>query len=450
MKVAIYLRVSTQVQDYERQRHEIEDYCGRNGHEIVKIYEEKMSGANDERVEFNKVRLLTKETIDAVVVWEFSRLGRKISTVINTIEDFTNKGISLIALKENFQSLDENGKMTSSATIMMSLYSTMAMIERQNIIERTMSGKLDRLNNGEIDYTDSAPFGYSYENKRLIINEQEAEIVRKIYTEYKNGLSQPELARLYGKHQSQIHRILSNPVYCGRPYSKLIGKTLSSPSIITPELFEEVKNIRETRYTSREKKGSHQHPLRGKIYCEFCGHLLSYKGEAWGCHCMKSSIQEKFINKTLDMVMAEYSKKMDFERTQKLDIDVDELTKQYEGVSKLMYAHVDKLKELHEKYDLLKTAFGEEKLKKEKKEIKKNEQKLIDYDSELWDIRKKLADAKNKIQITKDNSSEIIHRVTLHIIDRAHKSLIFELIGGEKYTVTIRMRKNEYTLSHGD
>lgn len=446
MRVAVYLRVSTQVQDYERQRHEIEDFCRRNGHEIAQVFEEKVSGANDERKQFNQIKLLTKDTIDAVVVWEFSRLGRKISTVINVIEDFTKKGICVIAIKENFQSLDGDGKMTNSATIMMSLYSTMAMIERDNIRERTKSGKLDKLHNGELSYTDSPPFGYDYKEKKLVINDDEARVVREIYNNYIQGFSQSELSNLYGKHQSQIHRILSNPVYCGRPYSKLIGKTLTSPIIITPEQFAEVEHIRNTRFTSRAKRGTHQHPMRGKVYCEFCGHLLTYKGELWGCHCLKSSIQEKAITKSLEMVLAEYEKVSEFNRTQSMDIDVAELKRQYETISKLMFAHVDKLKELHKKYDLLKTAFGEEKLKKEKNEIGKNEEKLIEYDRELWEIRQKLADAQAKIQITKDNSSEIVQRVTMHIIDRARKSLIFELIDGTKYTVTIRMRKHEYKL----
>lgn len=446
MRVAIYLRVSTTSQEYERQRHELENWCKSNGHIITKLYEEKASGACDDRVEFNKMRLLTKDEVDAVLVWEFSRLGRKLSTVINVVEEFTSKGISIMTLKEKFQSLDCDGKQTAMGTMMLSMLSAMAVIERDNIMERSKSGKIEKLQSGEIDYTDAPPFGYLYKNKRIIIHEDEAVVVREIYQEYLNGFSQNEIARLHKMHQSKVCRILSNPVYCGRPYSNLLKKTLQAPKIISVDNYTAVREKCSQKRFKRAKRGSNTHPLRGKIYCEVCNHVLTKKGEAWGCHCFRSSIQQKFIDKSLDMVLVEYSKMREFKRVEKLDIDVAELERQYSTTSKLMYAVVDKLRELHTKYELLQSAFGDDKLKREKNEIAKNEMKLKDYDLELWDIRKKLQDAKAKIQYTKDNSSDLVERVTLHIIDRAYKSLIYSLVDSSEYVVTIRMRKDEYTI----
>ena len=86
-RIAIYLRVSTSTQDYERQRQEIETYCKANNYQIVNTFEEKISGAKDERPQFNALCSLSKNDIDAVVVWEISRLGRKLTTVIKAVED---------------------------------------------------------------------------------------------------------------------------------------------------------------------------------------------------------------------------------------------------------------------------------------------------------------------------------------------------------------------------
>lgn len=446
MKVAIYLRVSTTSQDYERQRHEIENYCRINHHEIIGIYEEKMSGAKDEREQFNKLRQLTKDDIDAVIVWEISRLSRRLSTMINVVEEFTNKGISIITLKENFVSLDNDGRMTAMATMMLAMLSSMAVIERENILERSRSGKLEKLSSGELEYTGAAPYGYIYKDKKLIINESEAAVVREIYDEYIGGFSITELARLHEMYTSQVARILKNPVYCGRPYSNLLKKTLQAPQIVSVDSYTAAREKAAQKTTMRARRGSNPHPLQGKIHCEFCGHVLSKKGESWGCHCYKSSLQHKFIDKSLDMVLYKYTEKVNKYTISKLDIDVRELEKQYKTTSKLMYAVVDGLRDAHTKYDTLKTVMDESKLKNEKNEIARLENRLKEYDHELWDIRYKLKDAKAKVQYTKDNSSELIEKVTLHIVDRTTKNLIFELVDGSVYEVSIRMRKNEYSI----
>lgn len=92
-QVALYLRVSTNQQDYDRQKQELVAYCKRNRWHIKYIFEEKESGRKDDRPEFKKLCELTKDEIQIVVVWEISRLSRKAYMIMKVADDFAQKGI---------------------------------------------------------------------------------------------------------------------------------------------------------------------------------------------------------------------------------------------------------------------------------------------------------------------------------------------------------------------
>ena len=77
MRGAIYSRVSTLDQDYNRQTNELKEYAKYMSIEITHVFEEKESGFNDDRPEFAKLKELTKDDIDIVLVWELSRLSRR-------------------------------------------------------------------------------------------------------------------------------------------------------------------------------------------------------------------------------------------------------------------------------------------------------------------------------------------------------------------------------------
>ena len=95
MRVAIYCRVSTLKQDYQRQVADLNTYCKAMGYDILYTFEEKMSGREDDRPEFKKLQKLTKDDVDMILVWEFSRLSRKAITLLNVINDFVQKGIQI-------------------------------------------------------------------------------------------------------------------------------------------------------------------------------------------------------------------------------------------------------------------------------------------------------------------------------------------------------------------
>ena len=150
-QAAIYLRVSTDQQNYDRQKNELLDYCNRNQLDVKYIFEEKESGRKDDRPEFKRLCELTRDDIQIVVVWEISRLSRKAYMILKVAEDFAQKGISIYALKERLMTLEDDGSWNSTAKLVLGLFASMAQTELETLKDRVMSGKKNKILSGEMD-----------------------------------------------------------------------------------------------------------------------------------------------------------------------------------------------------------------------------------------------------------------------------------------------------------
>ena len=84
INVVVYQRVSKDIQDFNRQVQDIEEYCSKNNYNIVESFTEKMSGVKRVRPAMTKLINLIKETtnIDFVICSELSRLGRTSEVII--------------------------------------------------------------------------------------------------------------------------------------------------------------------------------------------------------------------------------------------------------------------------------------------------------------------------------------------------------------------------------
>lgn len=98
MNTVIYTRVSTSVQDYQRQIDELQQFASSRGWNVLQVFSEKVSGAkkNEERQELQSLMsYISTHNVEKVLVWELSRLGRNTLEVLKTIEEFNTLGISL-------------------------------------------------------------------------------------------------------------------------------------------------------------------------------------------------------------------------------------------------------------------------------------------------------------------------------------------------------------------
>ena len=138
-RCAIYCRVSTSTKDQttENQLRELTDYCDRMGFEIVKVYEDEVSGAKtrEKRPAYNEMcqdAFLKK--FDTIIGWDVSRFGRSMKEFVSFLTDMDDKGIGVIAVKNGLDTVSSSGRM------MMKLIGVLEEWNREMLIERTNAG----------------------------------------------------------------------------------------------------------------------------------------------------------------------------------------------------------------------------------------------------------------------------------------------------------------------
>lgn len=142
----IYARVSSvgERQSTERQVSDLRRYAEYSGFRIKRIFEEKISGAkkNLERpVLLEAIEYAKNNNIKHILISELSRLGRNAFEVLSTVKEMIDNGINIYFQKEQFSLLDEEGKPSLFAPIMIATLSTCAQLERENIKFRLNSGR---------------------------------------------------------------------------------------------------------------------------------------------------------------------------------------------------------------------------------------------------------------------------------------------------------------------
>ena len=136
-RVAIYVRVSTtdKGQDVQTQLLPLQQYTTARQWSVFAIYEEKMSGAKEDRPELQKLMAAAqKRKFDIVLVFRFDRFARSSKQLINALDFFQTVGIDFVSYQENVDTTTPAGKM------MFTMISAFAEFERSIIQERVRAG----------------------------------------------------------------------------------------------------------------------------------------------------------------------------------------------------------------------------------------------------------------------------------------------------------------------
>ena len=142
-RVVIYARVSTNSQDYDRQISDLREYAKKMDYIVVKEFSEKISGAKKvaEREQLSELlQFVEAHNIDKVLIYECSRLSRRIVDFLQVIERLTEKGISLYILQNGLETLQSDGKPNPIAQLVMGMIAQFCSMERSLIRSRMKSG----------------------------------------------------------------------------------------------------------------------------------------------------------------------------------------------------------------------------------------------------------------------------------------------------------------------
>ena len=149
--VVLFCRVSTQVQDYQRQVNDLTDVAKLNNWNISETFCEKISGAaaNTKRKELvAMLGYIAQNNIDKVLVTELSRLGRDTLQVLEVIDTLNEAGVSLYIHNYRIETLTEDGKINAMSQFLITILAEVAKMERNSIRERMGSGYDNFINKG--------------------------------------------------------------------------------------------------------------------------------------------------------------------------------------------------------------------------------------------------------------------------------------------------------------
>ena len=146
-KVALYCRVSTSTKDQttENQLRELTAYCERMGYEVVKVYEDEISGAKtrEKRPAYNEMcKDAFLKKFDVIIGWDVSRFGRSMKEFVHFLSDMDDKGIGVVAVKNGLDTSSSSGRM------MMKLIGVLEEWNREMLVERTNAGLARTVANG--------------------------------------------------------------------------------------------------------------------------------------------------------------------------------------------------------------------------------------------------------------------------------------------------------------
>ena len=144
-KVVAYARISTNKQDLDNQRHEVETYAQSNGLTIDHwIATEESSRKSTAQRRIDEL-LTTLKRGDVLIVGELSRLGRSIRENLNIVHELHRKKINVHLVKERIQT---NGESDAIGNMLIGNLSFAAELERQLISQRTKAALAKRKADG--------------------------------------------------------------------------------------------------------------------------------------------------------------------------------------------------------------------------------------------------------------------------------------------------------------
>ena len=143
MKVVIYVRVSTLAQEYDRQIDELKDYAKHMNYQVVKVFSEKISGAKkiaDRNALSELLDYVRNNKVDKVLIYECSRLSRRIVDFLQVIEQLNELRVSLYIHQNGLETLLQDGSINPIASLVLGIIAQFNSMERSLIRSRMESG----------------------------------------------------------------------------------------------------------------------------------------------------------------------------------------------------------------------------------------------------------------------------------------------------------------------
>ena len=374
-KAGIYIRVSTEDQAREgfslgEQEEKLRALCEYKEYEVYKVYCDAGISAKDmeHRPQFIEMLEDMKQgKINYIVAYKLDRVTRSVRDLEELISLLEKYNCYLVCDRDDVNTSTANGR------FFVRMLTVLSQLEIEIVSERTKFGLNGAIKSGHLP--GKVALGFKKENKKTVIDESTAPVVRRIFDLYLSGNTFFQIAKIFNEENvlnkkwkdNTIEQILNNRIYCG-DYEK--HKSLKEANDEENYIITDVIEPIVPRYLWEEcqlQKGKNQRTYtRDRVYtffqkikCPTCGRILKCKGSGgkkrkymyYNCENCHFNINEKNIEKEFEKLVCEL-------------LLFDETYNKYcmplfaEKESKNEENHLEKdLKELNEKKQRIKNAY---------------------------------------------------------------------------------------------
>lgn len=367
--VGLYPRVSTEDQSrfghsLDEQESRMRDLCKFKNYEIYKVYrEEGASAKNTNRPKFKEMLEDIKAgKINKIIIFKLDRLTRSIQDLENICKFLDKYNCGLESISEEINTSNANGK------FFIRMLTILAQLEIERTSERTKIGLVGAAKKGHI--SGRPPLGYTKkkDSKKLFIDEIEADVVRRIFKLYIDGMSVCSICKLFEKENilnrrwptTTVDKILSNQLYIG---NNEFGKRTNGkkqifedvvPPIIDKTSFNIVQKRKEKNLKNFKRKATYI--FMQKIVCPKCNKIMGGSSSTsknkekhlyYKCNSCKTRINEKkieeklmiFLNDMLDFFLI-----IDNSFKPKINIDIDADIQKYQYLKESINNKITRIK----------------------------------------------------------------------------------------------------------
>ena len=349
-RAAAYYRFSSdnqRTESIDAQRRAVREYCSANNIEIVEEYvDEAFSAKTSDRPSFQRmIRDSEMHRFNMVIVHKLDRFARNRQDSAMYRVILQRNGVVLRSVVENFDDSPES-------VILESLMEGLAEYYSKNLAREVMKGMKENAYNGK--HTGGyVPFGYRVTpDKRIEVNDHEAEAVREIFSMILKGATYREVSAYLtdkgfrtktGKvfNKNSIYELLHNKKYIGiciynkrvaevnghcssrkfKDESEWIVNNEMYPPIVDKAVFDKVQRMMSMRAVGNRSPNT-VYLLKGKVFCGVCGtpyvgnRKISGKGQVsfyYSCNkpkalgrCTNRSIKQEVLEGFVLTQLAEY------------------------------------------------------------------------------------------------------------------------------------------------
>lgn len=280
--VVIYARYSSAGQNEQSIDGQIEGcmkYAAQRGFRVVGEYIDRaLSGTHaDTRPEFQRmIHDSKKGAYKYILVWKLDRFARNRYDSAIYKNELKKHGVRVLSITEG---IDEGNDSIILEAVLEAMAEEYSRQLSQNVRRGMRQNAEKCLSTGGW-----LPLGYRVEDKHLVVNEKEAEIVRFIFQSYVDGMSKSEIAAECNRRGwrtragkpftlNSFYKTLTNRIYIGTYVFKneVIAEN-AVPPIIDRDTFDKAGQIlKRNKHAPGRAKAKEEYQLQGKLFCGYCG-----------------------------------------------------------------------------------------------------------------------------------------------------------------------------------